>query len=159
MKGKLYPTISLKRPGEYVRVNFGQSPFVFNINAMANVSHYALSRPLAVPLLTTVQRQRQKVQEEISATITRGLEPRMTETDLVQALVLQFLQHDGYVETARAFAEDMRVQKEALNLDPQVQVPGINIRDDEDANNRQREYISGDIKKLTNLSQEYVEPY
>lgn len=62
----------------------------------------------------------------------------MGETDLIQALVLQFLQHDGYVETARAFAEDMRRQKETLNLDPSVPVAGVNIRDDEDANNRQR---------------------
>jgi hypothetical protein len=61
----------------------------------------------------------------------------MNETDLVQALVLQFLQHDGYVETARAFAEDMRIQKEALNMDPDTTVDGINIKDDEDANNRQ----------------------
>jgi hypothetical protein len=61
----------------------------------------------------------------------------MSETDLVQTLVLQFLQHDGYVETARAFAEDMRIQKQALNMDPDTAVDGINIKDDEDANNRQ----------------------
>lgn len=65
----------------------------------------------------------------------------MGETDLIQALVLQFLQHDGYVETARAFAEDIKTQKEALNIDPNVKVPGINIKDDEDANNRQRKAL------------------
>ncbi len=64
----------------------------------------------------------------------------MNGTDLIQTLVLQFLQHDGYVETARAFAEDIKAQKEALNLDPNVKVDGINIKDDEDANNRQRTY-------------------
>lgn len=63
----------------------------------------------------------------------------MNETDLIQALVLQFLQHDGYVETARGFAEEMKAQKQALTLDPTARVEGINIRDDEDANNRQRE--------------------
>jgi hypothetical protein len=65
----------------------------------------------------------------------------MSETDVIQALVLQFLQHDGYVETARAFAEDMKVQKEALSLDPGLKVDGVNIRDDEDANNRQRKFV------------------
>lgn len=65
----------------------------------------------------------------------------MNETELAQALVLQFLQHDGYVETARAFAEEIQAQKEALNLDPDVKLDGINIKDDEDANNRQRKYI------------------
>lgn len=64
----------------------------------------------------------------------------MIETDLIQTLVLQFLQHDGYVETARAFAEDMKVQNEALNLDPSVKIAGVNIKDDEDANNRQRKH-------------------
>jgi hypothetical protein len=64
----------------------------------------------------------------------------MNETDLVQSLVLQFLQHDGYVETARAFAEDIRTQKEALNMDPDTVVNGINIKDDEDANNRQSRF-------------------
>lgn len=62
----------------------------------------------------------------------------MSETDLIQALVLQFLQHDGYVETARAFAEDLKLQKEALNMNPDVTVDGVSIKDDEDANNRQR---------------------
>lgn len=63
----------------------------------------------------------------------------MNETELIQSLVLQFLQHDGYVETARAFAQDIHAEKESLNMDPDTQVPGINIKDDEDANNRQRE--------------------
>lgn len=66
----------------------------------------------------------------------------MNETELAQALVLQFLQHDGYVETARAFAEEIQAQKEALNLDPNIRLDGINIKDDEDANNRQREFCS-----------------
>lgn len=62
----------------------------------------------------------------------------MNETELVQNLVLQFLQHDGYVETARAFAQDIQAQKVALNTDPNVKIDGLNIKDDEDANNRQR---------------------
>lgn len=54
--------------------------------------------------------------------------------------VLQFLQHDGYVETARAFAEEMHAEKGALSLDADVEIEGINIKDDEDANKRQREF-------------------
>lgn len=78
------------------------------------------------------------MQKDIQATDTSSLVPNMSETDVIQALVLQFLQHDGYVGTARAFAEDMKKQKEALSLDPGVKVDGVSIRDDEDANNRQR---------------------
>ena len=84
------------------------------------------------------------MQKSIQTTDTSSLVPGMSETDVIQALVLQFLQHDGYVETARAFAEDMKVQKEALSLDPSVTVDGVSIRDDEDANNRQRKSIAFD---------------
>lgn len=52
--------------------------------------------------------------------------------------VLQFLQHDGYVETARAFAEELHTEKLALRLDPREQVRDVSVRDDEDARNRQR---------------------
>jgi hypothetical protein len=66
----------------------------------------------------------------------------MAETDLIQALVMQFLQHDGYVETARAFAKDLKLQNEALTVNAQPKASAINIRDDEDADNRQREFAS-----------------
>ncbi|KAF7552197.1 hypothetical protein G7046_g7489 [Stylonectria norvegica] len=128
---KLYPTISLKKPGEHIRVNFGQSEFAYNINDM-------------------VKDEREKIERDIQAADTSKLVPGMNETELIQSLVLQFLQHDGYVETARAFAEDMKTQKEALNLDPNVKIDGISIEDDEDANNRQRirrAILEGDIDR------------
>ena len=37
VKGKLYPAVSLKKPGEYVRANFGQTPFVYNIDDLMRV--------------------------------------------------------------------------------------------------------------------------
>lgn len=139
IRGKLHPAISLKKPGEYIRANFGQSPFVYNIDDL-------------------MREEREKVQKEIEATETSTLVPGMNETDLIQALVLQFLQHDGYVETARAFAQDMKVQKEALNIDPNVKVDGLNIRDDEDANNRQRirkAILEGDIDRALKYTNAY----
>lgn len=36
-RGKLYPTISLKKPGDYIRANFGQTPFVYNIDDQMRV--------------------------------------------------------------------------------------------------------------------------
>jgi len=56
----------------------------------------------------------------------------------VQSLVLQFLQHDGYIETARAFAEEIHGEKRALSLDPNAVIEDINVRDDEHATKRQR---------------------
>lgn len=34
---KLYPSISLKKQGEEILVNFGQEPFVYNIDDLMNV--------------------------------------------------------------------------------------------------------------------------
>jgi hypothetical protein len=34
IKGKLFPSVGMKKSGEHVRVNFGQSPFVFDIDGM-----------------------------------------------------------------------------------------------------------------------------
>ncbi|TWU72496.1 hypothetical protein ED733_001840 [Metarhizium rileyi] len=138
-QAKLFPAISLKKPGEHLIVNFGQTPFVFDIDDM-------------------MSEQRLKIQKDIENTDISGLEPGLSETELIQALVLQFLQHDGYVETGRAFAEDIKVQKEALNLDPNVTVAGVNIKDDEDANNRQRirkAILQGDIDRALKYTQAY----
>ncbi|PHH70867.1 hypothetical protein CDD80_5676 [Ophiocordyceps camponoti-rufipedis] len=139
VKGKLYPSVSLKKPGEHILANFGQVPFVFNIDDL-------------------MRDERQKMQREISEADTSKLEPGMNETDLIQTLVLQFLQHDGHVETARAFAEDMRAQKRALSLDPNAEVAGINIKDEEDANNRQRirkAILEGDIDRALKYTNAY----
>lgn len=89
-----------------------------------------------------MQEQCEKIQRDIEAADTSKLEPGLCETDFIQALVMQFLQHDGYVETARAFAEDLRLQNEALSSNTGPKVSSINIRDDEDANNRQRKWQS-----------------
>ncbi|KAL0942450.1 ran-binding protein [Colletotrichum truncatum] len=127
----LYPTVGLKKSGEHVRVNFGQTPFVFDIEGM-------------------MTSEKSRIQKEISETSTASLAPAMSETELIQALVLQFLQHDGYVETARAFAEEINAEKKALSIDPNAEIEGINVKDDEHANKRQRirrAVLEGDIDK------------
>ncbi|KAK2615937.1 hypothetical protein N8I77_002658 [Diaporthe amygdali] len=128
VKGKLYPCVGLKKTGEHVRVNFGQTPFMFDIDS----------------------KEIRQLEKEIEQADTTKLAPPLNETELIQQLVLQFLQHDGYVETARAFAREIQSEKQSLCLDPNEQVPGIDIKDDEDANNRQRirrAILEGDIDK------------
>ncbi|MBE3043962.1 hypothetical protein IMZ48_15595 [Candidatus Bathyarchaeota archaeon] len=34
----MYPSVGLKKYGEHIRTNFGQAPFVFNIDGMMKVS-------------------------------------------------------------------------------------------------------------------------
>lgn len=73
---------------------------------------------------------------------TDKLAPTKSETDLIQQLVLQFLQHDGYVDTARAFAKEIWEEKSALAMKSDRPVQQYNISDDEDTNRRQSKFSS-----------------
>lgn len=130
-KEKLYPSVGMKKSGEHIRVNFGQSPFVFDIDGM-------------------MSQERKQIRQQIEMTSTVKLAPPLSETDLIQSLVLQFLTHDGYVETARAFAEEVHSEKKALSLDPNAIIDGVDVKEDEDAGHRQRirkAVLEGDIEK------------
>ncbi|KAH9906687.1 SPRY domain-containing protein [Xylariomycetidae sp. FL2044] len=142
IKGKLYPSIGMKKSGEHIRVNFGQTPFIFDIDDV-------------------VQKEKEIHQRAIATASIENLvlvSPPMHETDLIQQLVLQFLQHDGYVETARAFAEEIHAEQEALNIDSNVPVPEVNIKDDENARRRQRirrAILEGDIDRALKYTNAY----
>jgi hypothetical protein len=44
--GNLYPSVGMKKPNEHLRVNFGQSQFVFDIDSLVDVSSVVFtSRP------------------------------------------------------------------------------------------------------------------
>ncbi|KAI9845115.1 MAG: hypothetical protein M1838_001904 [Thelocarpon superellum] len=133
IKGTFYPSVGMKRPGEHIRVNFGQSPFVFDIDSV-------------------MAREKIFIQEEINATSSLSLYPPLDENSLVRALVAQFLAHDGYIETARAFAEEVRTSKNALR-DWHETLPDEHEpepKEDVDAVHRQRirmAILDGDVDK------------
>lgn len=83
--------------------------------------------------------ERGKIECEIADTDTSRLD-QMPESDLLQTLVLQFLQHDGYVDTARAFGGEIGKEKQAMRQDSDPTVEDSTIHDNEDAVNRQRAY-------------------
>ncbi|KAH8811790.1 hypothetical protein F5884DRAFT_290075 [Xylogone sp. PMI_703] len=139
IRGKLFPSIGMKKSGEHIRVNFGQTPFVFDIDGM-------------------MLREKRQTRQNIEKTSTAKLAPPLNETELIQALVLQFLAHDGYVETARAFAEEVHAETKALSLDPDAVVPGFDVKEDEDAIHRQRirtAILDGDIDKALKYTTAY----
>ncbi|CAG8954835.1 hypothetical protein HYFRA_00008520 [Hymenoscyphus fraxineus] len=211
---KLFPTVGMKKSGEHIRANFGQSPFVFDIDGMMSVSrdfvfsgYLPLGTTLSLPcpnntpvygeeptdfefrllrqliaswdgplevlraiitkqgvpvspaqaialakehLFARRRLEKTHIQHEIERTSTERLAPPLNETDLIQSLVLQFLTHDGYVETARAFAEEVHSEKQALTLDPNAVLPGVNVKEDEDAGHRQRirtAVLDGDVER------------
>ncbi|KAJ9646405.1 hypothetical protein H2199_002454 [Coniosporium tulheliwenetii] len=127
----LYPSVGMKKPGEHLRVNFGQSPFVFDIDGM-------------------VENERLLIQKEISKASVTSLQPRLDEAALVHELVAQYLAHDGYVETARAFTEEVRAESLALANGNTAAVKDLTTEEDLDAINRQKiraAILDGDIDK------------
>lgn len=64
--------------------------------------------------------------------------PRLDEKSLVKELVEQFLAHDGYVETAKAFRAEVQSEANALRSTPNTSFDGFAVEEDVDAVNRQR---------------------
>ncbi|GAB7366592.1 hypothetical protein MBLNU230_g8578t1 [Neophaeotheca triangularis] len=139
---KLYPSVGMKKPGEHLRANFGKLPFVFDIDG-----YMAEERKKVFAMMK---------KEEISS-----LHPPDDKASLIQKLVGQYLVHEGYVGTARAFTDDL--EKRSLNLprNPgQNPPPAIKVRDEDDVHaiNRQkirRAILDGDIDKALKYTTSY----
>jgi len=110
----LYPSVGMKKNNEHLRVNFGSAPFVFDIDSMMEVS---ILPHLSHDIANQVQKQRTRVKADINKTSADTLESARDETMLVQELVAQYLAHDGYVETARAFNREVRDERKPLHMD------------------------------------------
>jgi hypothetical protein len=137
-----YPTIGVKKPGESLRANFGQEPFAFDIDKM-------------------VQAEKMQVQLEVARTKaphrTEKDKPPLDETAFIHSLVGQYLAHDGYVETARAFAEEVVEEARALANDDDVELSYVEAEEDVDAVNRQSLYLAHvHLYILLTFSQGYV---
>lgn len=105
----------MKKQNEHLRVNFGSTPFVFDIDSMMEVNTLL---QLNHNIADQVQNQRNRVKADINKTSADTLESARDETMLVQELVAQYLAHDGYVETARAFNREVRDERKPLHMDP-----------------------------------------
>lgn len=125
----LYPSVGMKRPQAHLSVNFGQKPFVFDIDGM--MKHEKLS-----------------ISNEINASDVSKLHPNLDENALLKELVAQFLAHDGYVETAKAFAEEVQAEVGTLKSGPTDYFDNFDVEEDIDAVNRQQiraAILDGDI--------------
>ncbi|KAJ5109737.1 SPla/RYanodine receptor SPRY [Penicillium argentinense] len=72
--------------------------------------------------------------------IDKMVKPPLNEASLMQELVAQFLAHDGYVETARAFAEDVAAEAASLQSGNAAPLNQYEVEEDHDAIRRNRKY-------------------
>lgn len=83
------------------------------------------------------QKERVSVQNQINSTSASSLHSQLGEDELIQELVAQFLAHDGYVETARAFAREVKEESRALQNGRATPLKDYDTEEDLDAVNRQ----------------------
>lgn len=74
---------------------------------------------------------------DISKTNISCLHPKHDETSFIQELVAQFLVHGGYVETARAFANEVREESRDLRIGQDSPLKNYEAGEDIDGINRQ----------------------
>ncbi|KAF1985679.1 SPRY-domain-containing protein [Aulographum hederae CBS 113979] len=136
---RLYPAVGVKKPGEHLKANFGHRPFVYDIDSL-------------------MEKEREIVQADIMKTSVAKLNPPLDETALIHQLIAQYLSHDGYVETARAFAEEVRAESRALASGVDAEARDLEPVEDIDAENRQRiraAILDGDIDKALKLTDRF----
>jgi Ran-binding protein 9/10 len=76
--------------------------------------------------------------EQISKTSVASLANGRTETEIIHGLIAQYLAHDGYVDTARAFAQEVRAEQQALSNGKMDPAADREPEEDVNAINRQR---------------------
>ncbi|KAL8680324.1 MAG: hypothetical protein Q9186_003506 [Xanthomendoza sp. 1 TL-2023] len=135
----VYPSVGMGRPNAQLTVNFGQKPFVFDIDDM-------------------IKREREAINESIASTSISNLHSQSDESSFLKELVAQFLAHDGFVETAKAFANETRAESRALEIDSDISHPDSSIEEDLDASNRQHiraAIMDGDVDKAMKRTHAY----
>jgi len=111
--GAVFPCVGLRTPGESVRANFGGEPFVFNIDAYITAASDALWTQIAA-------------------------RPLENQTEVMNKLIYNYLQHHGYTSTAAHFTRLTGVAK----IDSPFVVQRSQIRD---------AILKGDIEQSVEL--------
>lgn len=88
-----------------------------------------------------MQQEKLALLDEIKDTITEQLQPPLDEATLMQELIAQFLAQDGYPESARAFAEEVRQEANTLKKEEPSLLRRYEPADDVDSTNRQSKLV------------------
>ncbi|KAG9254557.1 uncharacterized protein F5Z01DRAFT_673714 [Emericellopsis atlantica] len=135
---RLFPAVSMKRNGERILANFGERPFVYDIESM-------------------VHGMRSKIWRSIRRTDTKGLKNTTLETVLVQSLVMQFLLTEGHVDTATAFWEEMK-GRDSVSSPEVANAADRGLEHKGDATQRQRirkAVLEGDMDSVFRYTRQY----
>ncbi|KAJ3414013.1 Ran-binding protein 9 [Chytridiales sp. JEL 0842] len=118
-KATLYPTVGMRTPNESLEANFGEAPFVFDIDAYVKDEQQLLWQTIHQFPVVPVPTFPDPPPISAPATIARSQRPSVISSTLNQ-LILSYLQHHGYQETAFVFRKsvvDSDVPDGVVNID------------------------------------------
>ncbi|KAG5646863.1 hypothetical protein DXG03_001939 [Asterophora parasitica] len=107
---EIYPSIGLRHAGEAVRVNFGHESFKFDIDfhVLQKRNHIwskILNTPLDSSLLQTCLVEQGTSTSALKVPLSEG-----QTKDVINKLVVTYLEHHGYVKTLRAFQKQRDIE-------------------------------------------------
>jgi len=83
------------------------------------------------------QTEKEALLEEINLESPKSLHGHVDETSFLQNLVLQYLAHEGYVNTAKSFTHEVQTASKLLDGDTHTTSGIPEYKEDQDAVNRQ----------------------
>ena len=87
------------------------------------------------------QDMKMSIEKAIQSANVRRLHATLNKEQLAKALVAQYLSHDGYNETAKAFAHELRTENDSLCGTPHSSLdPYLAAGEDRDAAHRQSKF-------------------
>ena len=126
----------MKRPHAHVDVNFGQRPFSFDIDGHVKV--LCLLTLAFATAANITQEMKMSITKDIHSANVRRLHASLNKEELSKALVAQYISHDGYNETAKAFAQELRSENDSLRGTSNSSLdPYLAANEDRDAAHRQ----------------------
>ncbi|QIW97626.1 hypothetical protein AMS68_003144 [Peltaster fructicola] len=136
--GEYFPIIGFRKNGDHARANFGRQLFVFDIDAM-------------------MDQERQITLGSVARQTTEKLHPPDDESALIENLISQYLAHEGYIATSRAFQLDLQDRKRQAPSTSDQDLIQDNT-DDVHATQRQRirgAMLDGDLDRALKYTQMY----
>ncbi|KAK9464739.1 concanavalin A-like lectin/glucanase domain-containing protein [Lipomyces arxii] len=148
LKGTLYPAIGMRTNGEHIFANFGQEPFLFDIESYMReekAKTYKQINAFPPPL------------ESLAAKGATSADTAITQT--IHRLISSYLAHNGYVGSVHAFSEDVQKETSAFGPSRTAGVAGeSDIVEDVEAINRQKiraAVLSGSIDMALKLTETF----
>ena len=95
--------------------------------------------------------------DDIKTADVANLEPPWNETQIIHKLIAQYLAHDGYVSTARSFAQEVGAEYNALSGMDRAPYE-LQLEEDRDAVNRRKirgAIMEGDIDSALSYAETY----